>query len=63
MIYNVGRETRLSQLASARISEAFMCTTSAAAIFAFGQASTVPLEDFLRNRSSPQRWRMRVWTE
>jgi hypothetical protein len=48
------RSTRLSQLTLSRISEASMCTTSAVAIFAFKQASTVRLK-ILRNRSSPQR--------
>src|SRR5262249_28320788 len=53
---------RLSQLTLARMSEASICTTSAVAIFAVRQASTVRLK-ILRNRSSPQRWRMRVRLE
>jgi len=56
------RSTRLSQLTLARIRDASMCTTSAVAIFAFKQASTVRLK-ILQNRSSPQRWRMRVRLE
>lgn len=39
--------------------EASMCTTSAVAIFACKQASTVRLK-IMRNRSSPHRWRMRT---
>ena len=51
--------SRLSQLTSARISDASICTTSPLAIPAATQLRTVRSKT-RRNRSAPQRWRIRV---